>query len=488
MSSRHRSYLQQQRDILPRICDDDVEEVEEKCLSYRPVTNFGSMVSSSESTCDSEEDSSAEEMKGGVVKDDRMKIISRPVVKTKKSTNATCAKRATNEAIISVQLPSALQVHEKLLSIDDYLRSRFGNIMQETGEEAVPQPMDRKQRRVLARMRNEQSTKYRRSLRRRWLFGAPKEEWPRHVPYVAGGFRIVASNRLHSATPAEATHVIEWSPEYMSLQQQYEALVAGSGGDVNTLVMFLMHNPHHVESMLQLAMVFAHTGQMDRASDLIQRCLYNLESAHADGFSAGCRLSFSVPQNICYFTAVFRHMQIASMMGCPSVAANLCKYLLLLEPTRDPYYMLLFLDTHLITSQQFSQVCDICSDALTASYLSLPVPIDELLPNWSFSRCISENEGIESEASVAKLSALLLKWPLHAIQLGEVVLGDNTLSSNCSYFQHFITRGDAYPVLRHLACIYGVSSRGAWSRDSMRSWLRVSLFKAIAASEKQVCL
>ncbi len=68
----------------------------------------------------------------------------------------------------------------------------------------------------------------------------------------------------------------QWSDEYASLHRQY--CIVQNSGDANRLVLFLSRNPFHVDGFLQLAMVFARTGQMDRAAELVRRCLFCLES------------------------------------------------------------------------------------------------------------------------------------------------------------------------------------------------------------------
>ena len=63
-------------------------------------------------------------------------------------------------------------------------------------------------------------------------------------------------------------------------------------------------------------------------------------------------------ENAPFFTALFRHMQMSAMLGCPSVASEVGKILLSLEPRTDSYNVLLTLDYFLLTSGKHSDLLD----------------------------------------------------------------------------------------------------------------------------------
>ena len=64
----------------------------------------------------------------------------------------------------------------------------------------------------------------------------------------------------------------------------------------------------------------------------------------------------ATPENAPFFSALFRHMQMCSMLGCPSVAAEVGKLLLSLDPTGDRFNVLLTLDHFLVTAAKHSQL------------------------------------------------------------------------------------------------------------------------------------
>jgi Transcriptional repressor TCF25 len=67
----------------------------------------------------------------------------------------------------------------------------------------------------------------------------------------------------------------------------------------------------------------------------------------------------SIPENAPFFSVLFRHMQTSCMLGCPSVAAEVGKLLLSLDPQGDRYHVLLSLDHYLTVSGKRTQLLDI---------------------------------------------------------------------------------------------------------------------------------
>ncbi|CAN0043746.1 unnamed protein product, partial [Discosporangium mesarthrocarpum] len=94
---------------------------------------------------------------------------------------------------------------------------------------------------------------------------------------------------------------------------------------------------------------------MERASEFVGRSLYAMESAFAENFRPAegtCRLVASCPQNKPYFAALFRHMQMSGMLGCPRTALEIGRLLLSLDPPGDPMGCLLALDYYALASKQ----------------------------------------------------------------------------------------------------------------------------------------
>ena len=64
----------------------------------------------------------------------------------------------------------------------------------------------------------------------------------------------------------------------------------------------------------------------------------------------------ATPENAPFFSALFRHMQMCSMLGCPSVAAEVGKLLLSLDPIGDRFNVLLTLDHFLVTAAKHTHM------------------------------------------------------------------------------------------------------------------------------------
>lgn len=141
---------------------------------------------------------------------------------------------------------------------------------------------------------------------RRYVFGAPSDDWLRPPAFVSGGigmsktrYPAVRSNKHSTHHNAHERHrgnksassgsigvceyyTYEWSPEFTFLQQQYQYIE--STGDANLLVMFLTHFQYHPHGLLQLALVYARMQQTDKAAELVRRALYVMECAALESF------------------------------------------------------------------------------------------------------------------------------------------------------------------------------------------------------------
>jgi hypothetical protein len=230
----------------------------------------------------------------------------------------------------------------------------------------------------------------------RFIFGYPKAEWPDAPSFAGGGVGMTTEQSGGAYSPGpyhgQPRFRFTWSEEYQKLNESY--LVVQRSGDANRLVAFLSQHPYHLEGLLQLAMVFARTGVMDRAADLIRRCVYYLNASECEAFrpcSALCLLDPSRTENKAYFTAVFRHMQIVGMLGCPSISAATAKLLLSLDPYGDTCYTLLVLDFYLLSAGMASEVARIFSESprFVLGYPSWSAQDVSYtladLPNWNYS-------------------------------------------------------------------------------------------------------
>lgn len=267
----------------------------------------------------------------------------------------------TSEILRRNNFNKLFEVDPKSLDIDTIMRKRFGGAT--LNDEIL---RGNKGAKSLPRIK----------VHRKLLFSAQKDDWVKPPTVIAGGFGIVKSDPpLHlveglNLPTKEEWFQFLWSDEYEALNSQY--ILVQNSGDANRLVMFLAEFPYHTEGFMQLAMVFARTGQMDRAAELVRRCIFCLECAFIESFKLasgnGCRMDPTSHENSILFTALFRHAQITCMLGCPGLAADIAKILLGLLPEGDPMLVLLALDHYMVAAGRWSQLLALTGAPANSQY------------------------------------------------------------------------------------------------------------------------
>jgi Transcriptional repressor TCF25 len=214
-----------------------------------------------------------------------------------------------------------------------------------------------------------------------FLFGPPKEEWPRPPHYVGGGIGMVSYddwNQDESNTPLSTPYPYsdlkendEWCPptsqwfkfsfsdSYQRDLQDYETIQAS--GDANTLAMFVAHHPFIVPALLQLSEVLYQTRQHQEGLSMLKRSLWVLECAALNSFLKmdGPRkgfLSYELEENQPFFDAVCRLMRISYMGGLARTALAASRLLLSLDPLLDPKNVLLCMDHFVLACN--TESCD----------------------------------------------------------------------------------------------------------------------------------
>ncbi|KAL3769371.1 hypothetical protein ACHAW5_010490 [Stephanodiscus triporus] len=246
------------------------------------------------------------------------------------------------------------------------------------------------------------------TLARKFLFGRPRPEWGKPPSFVGGGLgtKEVTTGMLNedrraspapwpynllsgkvdddggsdttttSANPAIATnqrwYTIEMADTYQQHNKIYQDLLSLSssprhdgGGlhDPNLLAMFVADHPYFVETVLQLAMVLYYVNDRTRGHDLLRRCIFLYESVlpasvlpGGDGGGDDDRevlIDINRNQlNSGYFATLFRIMQTSGMSGWYDNALATGRYLLSLDPQRDPMGILLILDYYALASRR----------------------------------------------------------------------------------------------------------------------------------------
>lgn len=226
---------------------------------------------------------------------------------------------------------------------------------------------------------------------KRYLFGRPKDAWGKPPSYVGGGLGCkeltpdVLEEERHSWTVPwpynlddsptnQKWYTLTTSDTYQEQRYAYQDLLRQrSTEDPNALAMFVADHPHFAETLLQLSMVLYHVNDRDKGQDLLRRTMYIYEIAllssvlpnnnSSDGSSMGevlpdVYIDSQRQPNHGLFATLFRIMQTSGMSGCFPSALATGRFLLSLDPLRDPMGVLLILDYYALSYRQSSVIIE----------------------------------------------------------------------------------------------------------------------------------
>lgn len=255
-----------------------------------------------------------------------------------------------------------LSVDAKHLDIDYVIKQRFGSNLVSTDDSV--DGVDKKKTKKKGRQHIIIPSK-KRTLHKKLLHGNAKEHWARPVSFIGGGICMTCMTTQKGDSSFLQYFTFQWSEDYKILQTKYESI--RNNGDVNTLIMFLNKYPYHLDGLLQLSSVYLKLGDVEKALDLVRRCVYHLEYSQIESFkpyetSLHCRLLYCIKENQVYLHALGRYMHLAHLTGCSNIAANIGKVVLSLDPHTDATHVLLCLDHYLISSSRYGDVTTLCSN------------------------------------------------------------------------------------------------------------------------------
>eukprot|EP00956_Cyclotella_meneghiniana_P003106 scaffold3800_cov77-Cyclotella_meneghiniana.AAC.2 len=227
---------------------------------------------------------------------------------------------------------------------------------------------------------------------KRYLFGRPKDAWGKPPSYVGGGLGCkeltpqVLEEERHSwnvpwpynlddspTTPTQKWYTLTTSDTYQEQRYAYQDLLRQrTTEDPNALAMFVADHPHFAETLLQLSMVLYHVNDRDKGQDLLARTMYIYETAllssvlpknNSDGTGVGevipdIYIDSQRQPNHGLFATLFRIMQTSGMAGCYPSALATGRFLLSLDPLRDPMGVLLILDYYALSCRQPSGILE----------------------------------------------------------------------------------------------------------------------------------
>jgi len=278
--------------------------------------------------------------------------------------------------------------------------------------------------------RNRGGRNNRRTVAKKYLFGKVKPEWGKPPSFVGGGLGVKEltqdvleeeegnkwsvpwpynesgdgsgedddENKEKDAFPNAKWFTFGMSDTYSEINRKYEQMLSNPQAgmqDPNLLAMFVADNPFFAETILQMAMVLYYVNDRGRGSDLLRRCMYLYETALPSSLlpsnSANNEANNDIfmdinrQPNSGFFACLFRIMQTSGMSGCHPNALAVGRYLLSLDPLRDPMGVLLILDYYALASRRASVALseeDEDGLELGASFIVDLVESEKITINW----------------------------------------------------------------------------------------------------------
>lgn len=199
------------------------------------------------------------------------------------------------------------------------------------------------------------------------LFGPARDGWTRPPHYVGGGIGMTTYDQQARNIPWPYNQVettssyadrTRWfcfmhSDSYERDCRDFE--IIQQSGDLNALVMFIVHHPFVTEALLQLTSVLYQTNHSQEGLALLRRCLWIYDCSALLSFTrkldADKFLDIDQPENRTFFCALFKLLQVSHMAGIPRTAAAVGRYILSLDPLRDPMRVLPILDVLVLSNR-----------------------------------------------------------------------------------------------------------------------------------------
>lgn len=281
---------------------------------------------------------------------------------------------------------------------------------------------------------------------RQQIFGPARDNWPRPPHYVGGGMGMVTyeTAREVPAIPwpysemkagdercpeLKRWFIFTYSDSYERDRDDLERVKMS--GDPNALALYIAHHPFVVEALLQLSTVLYQTNNSQEGLSLLMRALYTFESASLNSFlQVEDRLGFmdhARPENEQFFSALFRLIRVSHIAGLPRASLATSRFLLSLDPLRDPMNVLLAMDHFALISNSVSNdqwLVDFVDSERVKIHYKDDASNEEYacsltdIPNWAYSYALAlfrlerhqSNSGAKEKADIA-MKAALSKFP-----------------------------------------------------------------------------
>ncbi|KAF1814402.1 DUF654-domain-containing protein [Eremomyces bilateralis CBS 781.70] len=308
---------------------------------------------------------------------------------------------------------SVLSINSDHLHIENEVRRLFGRAALDTNE-ANDDELDpaaqagRRQRRLMQQVQRGQrrNTPLNEARRKTFLVQLqPNETAP---PGVSTG---LAMEVLPETDDGTVRYRFVHAPAYRDVQLQFEDCV--SSMDPERILMLLRFNPTHISTILQASLIVAHGRDFTLAGKLLQRALFTfgraLNSSFPNAASKGqARLPFRFQENRQFYLTAVMYMKNLRMRGVYRTIYEWAKLLLMLDPSDDPYAMLMTIDQHALRAKQYSALLDM------STHDHLEDTGWWKYPHIRYSRALAQMGLGDVDAARKSLSDAIKLWPFIA--------------------------------------------------------------------------
>lgn len=153
--------------------------------------------------------------------------------------------------------------------------------------------------------------------------------------------------------------------------------------DPDALIQLIQQHPYHVETLLQVSMVFLRQGNNKAMSNaLVEKCLFVFDRSFnkrfhemlQDGKSELIRLPYETFMNRQFYLCIFRIITGMAERSTFFTALNYCKLLWGLSPAEDPIGVRYFIDHYAILSEEYDWLVKVANSPLITTYAQWYTP------------------------------------------------------------------------------------------------------------------
>ncbi|KAJ3222443.1 Transcription factor 25 [Clydaea vesicula] len=350
----------------------------------------------------------------------------------------------------------------KLFQVDTKNLNPTSEMRRIFGSKVVNDALERNQRNQLRSGRGVKT------LAKRTYLAQSNDTWPRIEKQLGLDMELIENDLETDTKLFTFTH----SKKYQEVQKKF--LDCQLTHDPNTIAHLLRMHPYHIDSLLQLSEVSRHNGNMNDASELIEKALYAFENAFHSMFivaSGKCRLCFDRVESRSFFLALYKHSILVSRKGCWKTSYELTKFLLSLDLDNDPMGCLLVLDLYSIKSQMF-EVMIVMWDA--AREIGKNLGGLNCFPNWWFSTALAKKELHGEDQANCILEEALLTFPYFITKLYNKlgIVSDFQINPYFFYKGSGILGDDKESPILTLIELYLERSSSLWKEPENLEWLK----------------